>query len=77
MGHHFCETILEYMQVYQDLRKLKTIVADIEDIMNSQTQNDKQDKQSQLLLENDLKQQLGLIGGRNSSLMGPGGLSII
>ena len=45
--------------------------------MNSQTQNDKQDKQSQLILENDLKQQLGLIGGKNSSLMGPGGLSII
>lgn len=56
MGHHFCEAILEYMQVYQDLRKIKTIVSDIDDIMTNQTQNDKQDKHSQLLLENDLKQ---------------------
>lgn len=42
--------------------------------MLNQTQYD---KQAQLLLENDLKQQLGLLGGEKGGLIGPGGLSII
>lgn len=50
------------------------MISDIEDIMSNQTQND---KQAQLQLENDLKQQLGLLGGENAKLMGAGGLSII
>mmetsp|Transcript_14003 Transcript_14003/g.21827 ORF Transcript_14003/g.21827 Transcript_14003/m.21827 type:complete len:119 (+) Transcript_14003:1844-2200(+) len=33
IGHHFCEALLEYMQV--DPKKVKTIVAEIEDIMNN------------------------------------------
>ena len=60
------------MQV--DQRKVKQMIHEIEDIMTNQTQND---KQAQLQLENDLKQQLGLLGGENGKLMGPGGLSII
>lgn len=40
IGHHFCETITEYMQV--DNRKIKTMVSEIEDLMLNQTQNDKQ-----------------------------------
>jgi hypothetical protein len=40
MGHHFCEAIIEYMQV--DQRKVKLMIAEIEDIMTNQTQNDKQ-----------------------------------
>jgi cytosolic carboxypeptidase protein 2/3 len=31
IGHHFCETIIEYMQV--DPQKIKTMVLEIEDIM--------------------------------------------
>ena len=50
------------------------MVLEIEDIMINQTQND---KQAQLQLEMDLKQQLGLLGGESKELMGPGGLSII
>lgn len=50
------------------------MISDIEDIMSNQTQND---KQAQLQLENDLKQQLGLLGGESTKLMGAGGLSII
>jgi len=29
LGHHFCEAIIEYMQV--DQRKVKQIISDIED----------------------------------------------
>ena len=56
MGHHFCEALIEYMQV--DPKKLKSMISEIEDIMNNQSQND---KQAQIQLENDLKQQLGLL----------------
>ena len=50
------------------------MVLEIEDIMINQTQYD---KQAQQLLENDLKQQLGLLGGDQSKLIGANGLSII
>lgn len=47
---------------------------EIEDIMYNQTQYD---KQAQLMLEHDLKQQLGLLGGEKNFVMGGNGLSII
>ena len=39
MGHHFCDNIIEYMQV--DAQKIKKMTAEIEDIMINQTQYDK------------------------------------
>ena len=74
MGHHFCENILEYMQVVGDPQKIKLIQADIEDIMVNQTQYDKQAQQQ---LENDHKMQLGLLGGDKTGMLGANGLQII
>ena len=74
MGHHFCENILEYMQVVGDPQKIKLIQADIEDIMVNQTQYDKQAQQQ---MENDLKMQLGLLGGDKTGMLGANGLQII
>ena len=53
------------MQV--DAQKIKQMTAEIEDIMINQTQYD---KQAQLQLENDLKMQLGLLGGEKGGLIG-------
>ena len=50
IGHHFCENIIQYIQL--DPLKIKQIVLEIEDIMINQTQYD---KQAQLQLETDLK----------------------
>ena len=57
LGQHFAEAIIEYMQV--DQKKIKTIITQIEELMSDQTKND---RAAQIQLENDLKQQLGLLG---------------
>ena len=71
MGHHFCDTFLQYMQL--DSNMTKKLVQEIDDVLQNQT---KYDKQAQLLLEHDLKQQLGLIGEKGF-LVGGNGLGII